>query len=155
MASFVTLVVILVVVLVASIALAVILSWAVGMVTGLIQHRRQPDFRERGRPGETEPPPGATPGQPSLQGTPGRWSRGRAPCPSPDGDTSQPRVPAESNRAHGIEPCGQSVVSPAGFEPALPTSSRWCLLPLGYEDAEPRHRIERWASELRGRRSAN
>jgi hypothetical protein len=25
----------------------------------------------------SEPPPGATPGQPFLQGTPGRWSRGR------------------------------------------------------------------------------
>ena len=100
--AFVILVIALVVVLLASIILAVILSWVVGAATGLIQHRRQPDFRERGRPGEPEPPPGATPGQPSLQGTPGRWSRGR--------------------------------VSPAGFEPALPTSSRWCLLPLGYED---------------------
>lgn len=27
-------------------------------------------------------------------------------------------------------------VSPARFERALPTSSRWCLLPLGYEDME-------------------
>jgi hypothetical protein len=47
----VTLVVILVVVLLASIALAVILSWAVGAVTGLIQHRRRPGFRERRQPG--------------------------------------------------------------------------------------------------------
>ena len=46
----VTLAVILAAVLLASIALAVILSWAVGAVTGLIQHRRRPDFRERGRP---------------------------------------------------------------------------------------------------------
>src|SRR5262249_50304599 len=28
-------------------------------------------------------------------------------------------------------------VSPARFERALATSSRWCLLPLGYEDMEP------------------
>jgi hypothetical protein len=28
-------------------------------------------------------------------------------------------------------------VSSARFERALPTSSRWCLLPLGYEDVEP------------------
>lgn len=57
----VTLVVILAAVLLASIILAVVLSWAVGAVTGLIQHRRRPDFRERGRPGsdlgEPEPPP--------------------------------------------------------------------------------------------------
>ena len=43
--------VILAAVLLASIALAVVLSWAVGAVTGLIQHRRQPDFRERRRAG--------------------------------------------------------------------------------------------------------
>jgi hypothetical protein len=28
-------------------------------------------------------------------------------------------------------------VSSARFQRALPTSSRWCLLPLGYEDMEP------------------
>jgi hypothetical protein len=47
----VTLAVILAAVLLASVALAVALSWVVGAVTGLIQHRRQPDFRERGRAG--------------------------------------------------------------------------------------------------------
>ncbi len=31
----------------------------------------------------------------------------------------------------------KGAVSPARFERALPTSSRWCLLPLGYEDMEP------------------
>jgi hypothetical protein len=31
----------------------------------------------------------------------------------------------------------KGIVSPARFERALPTSSRWCLLPLGYEDIEP------------------
>ena len=33
-------------------------------------------------------------------------------------------------------------VSPARLERALPTSSRWCLLPLGYEDMEPPSGVE-------------
>ena len=41
----------LVVILVAAVVLAIALSWAVGAVTALIQHRRQPDFREHRREG--------------------------------------------------------------------------------------------------------
>jgi hypothetical protein len=33
-------------------------------------------------------------------------------------------------------------VSPARFERTLPTSSRWCLLPLDYEDVEPPPGVE-------------
>lgn len=47
----------------------------------------------------------------------------------------------------------KGIVSQARFERALPTSSSWCLLPLGYEDMEPLPRLERGASDLRGRRS--
>jgi hypothetical protein len=31
----------------------------------------------------------------------------------------------------------RGLVSSTGFEPARPTVSGWCLLPLGYEDMEP------------------
>lgn len=36
----------------------------------------------------------------------------------------------------------RGIVSPAGFEPALPRPSTWCLLPLGYEDSEPPPGVE-------------
>ena len=49
--ALVTLAVILAVILVAAVTLAIALSWVVGMVTAVIQHRRQPDFRERRRTG--------------------------------------------------------------------------------------------------------
>jgi hypothetical protein len=45
-------------------------------------------------------------------------------------------------------------VSSARFERALPTSSKWCLLPLGYEDVEPRTGIEPMTCAIRVRRSA-
>ena len=92
--ALVTLAVILAVILVAAVALAIALSWVVGMVTAVIQHRRQPDFRERRRTGsghsEQEPPAGVEPAARPLQrGCSGRLSYG-------------------------------GIVSEAGFEPALP-----------------------------------
>lgn len=45
-------------------------------------------------------------------------------------------------------------VSGAGVEPALPRISAWCLLPLGYEDAEPPAGTDPASLALRRRRSA-
>jgi hypothetical protein len=58
----------------------------------------------------------------------------------------------------------KGIVSAAQFEGALPTSSRWCLLPLGYEDIEPLPRLERvlrltgsalWPDELQRHKLGN
>src|SRR6266487_2340262 len=45
-------------------------------------------------------------------------------------------------------------VSPKGVEPTLPSASRWCLLPLGYEDVEPLAGSDPAAFRLRGGSSA-
>ena len=58
---------------------------------------------------------------------------------SPTAHQSPRPVPPRASRSYKERPVvgpGGSV-SPARFERALPTSSRWCLLPLGYEDREP------------------
>ncbi len=103
--ALVTLAIILAVILVAAVALAIALSWIIGMITALIQHRRQPDFREHRRTGsghsEPEPPAGIEPAPRPLQrGCSGRLSYG-------------------------------GIVSAAGFEPATSTSSRWRLCQIG------------------------
>ena len=46
------------------------------------------------------------------------------------------------------------LVSPARHELALPRISAWCLLPLGYEDAEPPAGTDPASLALRRRRSA-
>jgi hypothetical protein len=68
------------------------------LLTGLDSNQRRPTVQSRGAPadratGHREPPPGATPGLPFLQGTPGRWSRGRAACARRESDPHSPCRP--------------------------------------------------------------
>ena len=63
-----------------------------------------------------------------------------------------PRASRSYKERPDVGPRGE--VSPVRFERTLPTSSRWCLLPLGYEDMEPPGGLEPPACPLRGDRSA-
>lgn len=101
-----------------------------------------------------EPLPGVEPGDVSIPRTRGRRSEGRELAGLESNQrprTVQSRgAPADRATGHQSPSPGSNwagcpyrgppdagpkgIVSPAGFGPALPTSSRWCLLPLGYED---------------------
>jgi hypothetical protein len=61
-------------------------------------------------------------------------------------------VPPSASRSYEDRPVTgpRGVVSPVRFERTLPTSSRWCLLPLGYEDMEPPGGLEPPAFPKRG-----
>jgi hypothetical protein len=96
-----------------------------------------------------EPSPGVEPGALSLPRTcacrrGGRWAGGTA---------TAERCPLPRHLKPGPSRCPESVLS-EGFEPPRPSTSGWCLLPLGYESAEPLTGLEPVAFHLRGGRSS-
>ena len=84
-------------------------------------------------------------------------ARADLPIPLPPIKSPRPRVePAACQVKSGplFQVSDKGIVSPVRFERTLPTPSRWCLLPLGYEDMEPPGGLEPPAFPLREGRSA-
>jgi hypothetical protein len=77
-----------------------------------------------------EPSPGADPGLPPY--------RGRVTAVCDGGGTGASDGGRFRFTDHTGSPCLRRCrVSPVRIERTLPSASRWCLLPLGYEDSEP------------------